>query len=95
MQEYCNGGSLRSLLNSGAFAQPSVRSHWRSAMLCVKAIAAGMEYVHGKRICHGDLNPSNILLHVRPPVHRTAMPYTSCNCGMLQTAVSTPAVAKF
>ena len=73
MQEYCNGGSLRSLLNSGAFAQPAVRNHWRSAMLCVKAIAAGMQYVHQKRICHGDLNPANILLHVRAlPLNRAS-----------------------
>jgi serine/threonine protein kinase len=28
-------------------------------------IAQGMAYIHSKRICHGDLNPANILLKVR------------------------------
>ena len=65
MQEYCNGGALREMLAAGHFAQDHMRSHWRSVMLVMQGTAAGMQYVHGKRICHGDLNPSNILLKVR------------------------------
>ena len=64
-QEYCNGGALREMLVAGHFAQDHMRSHWRSVMLVMQGTAAGMQYVHGKRICHGDLNPSNILLKVR------------------------------
>ena len=67
-QEYCNGGSLRASLVSGSFAEHSahrLRHHWRTVMHAAKGIAAGMQYVHGKRICHGDLNPSNILIKVR------------------------------
>lgn len=63
LQEYCNGGPLRASL--GKFAQDGFRNYWQSVMHAVKGIASGMQYVHGKRICHGDLNPSNILLKVR------------------------------
>jgi tRNA A-37 threonylcarbamoyl transferase component Bud32 len=34
-------------------------------MVAMHGIAAGMQYVHSKRICHGDLNPSNVLVKVR------------------------------
>jgi serine/threonine protein kinase len=67
MQEYCNGGSLRDLLHGRAFVQHGMVSHWSSVMLVMQGIAAGMAYVHSKRICHGDLNPSNVLLKVRIP----------------------------
>ena len=66
MQEYCNGGSLRSVLQGGAFAQPGAARRWLSVSVALRGLAAGMAYTHGKRICHGDLNPSNILIKVRP-----------------------------
>jgi tRNA A-37 threonylcarbamoyl transferase component Bud32 len=64
MQEFCNGGSVRGLLSKGVFSQPDMRNAWGTIMHAAKGIASGMQYVHGKRICHGDLNPSNILLKV-------------------------------
>lgn len=64
LQEYCNGGSLRELLNGEAFTQDAVRSHWGSVMAAVSGIAQGMAYIHSKRICHGDLNPANVLVQV-------------------------------
>ena len=67
MQEFCNGGSVRSLLWRGAFAQQDMTHTWATIMHAAKGIAAGMQYVHGKRICHGDLNPSNVLLKVWLP----------------------------
>jgi hypothetical protein len=65
VQEYCDGGSLRNALMSGAFVQSGMRSRWRSIMRAAQGIAAGMNYIHCKRILHGDLNPSNVLLKVR------------------------------
>ena len=38
---------------------------WACLHGILAGIAGGMEYVHAKRILHGDLNPSNILLKVR------------------------------
>lgn len=64
VQEYCNGGSLRGLLAGGAFCQSQMRSHWHAVMSVTKGIASAMQYVHSKRICHGDLNPSNVLVKV-------------------------------
>ena len=67
VQEHCNGGSLRSALQAGAFAQLGIWSRWRGVGAALRGLAEGMAYTHSKRICHGDLNPSNVLLKVRPP----------------------------
>ena len=64
MQEFCNGGNLRRAVDRGYFAGASPH-RWASISGLLMGIAGGMEYVHGKRILHGDLNPSNIL-KVRP-----------------------------
>lgn len=65
MQEYCNAGSLRMAIASGRFLQPRMKGRWRPVMAVLKGIVCGMQYMHSKGICHGDLNPSNILLKVR------------------------------
>lgn len=64
LQEYCNGGSVQSHLAEGAFAQESMSNTWGTIMTAIKCIASGMQYMHSKRVCHGDLNPSNILMKV-------------------------------
>eukprot|EP00892_Ulva_mutabilis_P000885 jgi/Ulvmu1/10798/UM069_0033.1 len=61
VQEFCNGGSLRNAISRGMFG-PRLRWRWQPIMTALKDIAAGMDYMHAKRICHGDLNPNNILL---------------------------------
>jgi tRNA A-37 threonylcarbamoyl transferase component Bud32 len=65
LQEFCNGGSLRQALVSGALQSPALRRRWPVVTGVLADIADGMHHIHGKRICHGDLNPSNILLKVR------------------------------
>ena len=67
MQEFCNGGSLRAVLQGGAFARPGAGQRWRSVATALRGLAEGMAYTHSKRICHGDLNPSNVLLKVPQP----------------------------
>ena len=65
MQEFCNGGSMRQALSRGLFGG-RLRRRWQPIILSLKSIASGMDYMHAKRICHGDLNPNNILIKVRP-----------------------------
>lgn len=64
MQEFCNGGSLRNLLEKGGFARLESADRWAGRMHVLDGIATGMNYMHSRRICHGDLNPSNVLLKV-------------------------------
>ena len=64
-QEFCNGGNLRRAVDRGYFAGAFPR-RWASITGVLAGIAGGMQYVHSKRILHGDLNPSNILLKVHP-----------------------------
>ena len=70
---------MRSLLSRGAFAQHAVGNSWATTMRAIKGIASGMQYVHGKRICHGDLNPSNVLLKVRHRVSYCTQIFFVCN----------------
>eukprot|EP00892_Ulva_mutabilis_P009199 jgi/Ulvmu1/6651/UM003_0289.1 len=62
VQEFCNGGTLRSLISKGVFAPGHLDHRWEHLVRVMQDVAAGMAYMHAKRICHGDLNPSNILL---------------------------------
>lgn len=64
MQEYCNGGSLRHLLQKGYFQGGWLPHRWNTIFGILRGIANGMDHMHSKRICHGDLNPSNILFKV-------------------------------
>jgi serine/threonine protein kinase len=65
MQEFCNGGSLRDALVSGYFKTQFMPQRWTPIMTVLSNMALGMDYMHAKRICHGDLNPANILFKVR------------------------------
>ena len=65
VQEYCNGGSLREAVQRGLFRSGSLRSRFAMLMTILCHVADGIAYMHSKRICHGDLNPSNVLLKVR------------------------------
>ena len=64
IQEYCNGRSLRHALQQGLLTGPGLEGRWSTIMGLLVGIARGMSYIHSKRICHGDLNPANVLLKV-------------------------------
>jgi serine/threonine protein kinase len=65
LQEYCNGGSLGDAISDGLFGLQRSPLHWRRLLAVLLDIARGMAFIHSMRICHGDLNPANILLKVR------------------------------
>lgn len=65
MQDFCNGGALAAAMAAGVFDRGHPR-HWMRTLVTLQQAACGMAYVHSCRVTHGDLNPSNILLKVRP-----------------------------
>lgn len=54
--EYCNGGSLKKLFQSG------VKLNYRRALRLMDRILSGMELAHVNGIVHRNLSPSSILL---------------------------------
>eukprot|EP00892_Ulva_mutabilis_P008546 jgi/Ulvmu1/6063/UM027_0041.1 len=86
IQEFCNGGSLRSALQHGLFAQPGMPDRFRSMHSVMRGLAAGMAYTHSKRICHGDLNPSNVLLKFNEDRHKSIL--HAITAGAFTTKVS-------
>lgn len=66
VQEFCNGGSMRQAISRGMFGK-RLRRRWRPIVAALESIASGMDYMHAKRFCHGDLNPNNVLLKARSP----------------------------
>jgi serine/threonine-protein kinase len=60
VMDYCEGGTLRHLLESGA--RPSIR---QSCQL-VSQILAGLAHAQSQTIIHCDIKPENILLTLKP-----------------------------
>ena len=91
VQEYCNGGSLRAAVADGMFTAQTLPHRWEPVMGVLRGIAEGMAYVHSKRVCHGDLNPANVLLkacpHPPPPPCGLSMPLCASRVGSAATAV--------
>ena len=55
-QEYCDGGSLKDLLEHGRIEQEEVIMNYACQIL------EGLSYLHGRGIVHRDIKPDNILL---------------------------------
>jgi serine/threonine protein kinase len=66
VQEFCNGGDLRTAIDAGMFARQRQCS-WQRVMTALRHIVDALDTVHSRRICHGTLSPSSILLSVRRP----------------------------
>ena len=65
IQEHCNGGTLRDVLERGTLAVAAVGDRWRLAVSLLERVALGMEHLHSHDVVHGELCPSQILLQVR------------------------------
>ncbi len=65
MQEYCNGGSLRQVVDRRRVLWDSELHQPRMLEILTIAldVACGMEHLHSKHIVHGDLTPNNVLLN--------------------------------
>lgn len=61
VQEYCNGGTLQAAIAAGLFRERGLPNRWEAQLAVMDDVCAGVEYIHSKRITHGDLNPSNFL----------------------------------
>jgi serine/threonine protein kinase len=92
MQEFCNGGTLRSAVGAGLFTDTGLPNRWDVVLSVLDDIGAGLEYIHSKRICHGDLNPSNVLLKVLPACVACApCMHSTCERSLCVEAASLPA----
>ncbi|GFR47604.1 hypothetical protein Agub_g9339 [Astrephomene gubernaculifera] len=65
VQEYCDGGPLRKLVQSRCLQTPTGPN---MPVICELALelAHALAHLHSKNIIHGDLNPNNVLLKRDP-----------------------------
>jgi serine/threonine protein kinase len=83
VQEFCNGGSLGDAISDGIFGMARTRMHWRRVVSTLLDVARGMAYIHSMRICHGDLNPANVLLQVRLASSQTIISLGNCTWAIM------------
>jgi len=59
--EYCNGGSLEKVIESGPSDEKTLRK-------ILEHIAQGLRFIHSKQLAHMDIKPENILITKGPRV---------------------------
>lgn len=63
VMEYCDGGSLETMIHTRKkFDSSQVSCNRRDLLLTLLDISKAMEYLHNQGIVHGDLKPANILI---------------------------------
>ena len=55
---------MRHAIAKGFFGPGALRNHWQVVLTVLSQVADSVAYLHSKRICHGDLNPANVLFKV-------------------------------
>lgn len=60
VMDYCEGGTLRNLMESGDELRPS------QYLKIIADILAGLDHAHSRGIVHCDIKPENILLSLEP-----------------------------
>jgi len=70
VQEFCEAGSLRDLLDKKAFVRGSEGIDMPAVLDTAIDVARAMEHLHSQHIVHSDLKPRNILLKANPTSRR-------------------------
>eukprot|EP00892_Ulva_mutabilis_P010840 jgi/Ulvmu1/8128/UM040_0023.1 len=90
VQEFCEGGSLRGLVDRRAFVNHHGRVKLRKCVECLVDIAYGMHYIQEKNIIHGDLTPGNVLIRPHSASSPTVSRQTSAAPPTPDPSSSTP-----
>ncbi|KAG2493170.1 hypothetical protein HYH03_008592 [Edaphochlamys debaryana] len=69
IQEFCEGGPLRELIDRGVFMWHTDTPLLPKVLHTALEVAAGMAHIHSRNVVHGDLKPDNVLmaLNAAPP----------------------------
>ena len=70
LQELCDGDLTQVLSPRLLHDRQTKMPHFNGILQLVKDLALGMQHIHQRDIIHGDLNPRNILIKIKP----TALP---------------------
>ncbi|KAL9929467.1 wee1 kinase [Glossina fuscipes fuscipes] len=71
--EYCNGGSLQSLLQERSLVESELK-------ILLLHVAEGLRYIHSNDLVHMDLKSGNIFFTKMPSAHKSPMPPLTKEC---------------
>ncbi|XP_037957826.1 wee1-like protein kinase [Teleopsis dalmanni] len=71
--EYCNGGSLQSLIQKRSLVESELK-------ILLLHVAEGLRYIHSHDLVHMDLKAGNIFLAKEPVLHKTTLPSLTEEC---------------